>query len=86
MPSRDPDTGCGTAIISRTFLYQVMSDSHEAPADCPATLRPWRGAPGEDQAVHSKVHGKRGPLARFSQCGARGPGRSRESPVSKRMR
>ncbi|SCD60081.1 hypothetical protein GA0115242_109646 [Streptomyces sp. SolWspMP-5a-2] len=39
-----------------------MSDSHEAPADCPATLRPWRGAPGEDQAVGSEVHGKRGPL------------------------
>ena len=40
-----------------------MSDSHEAPAGCPATLRPWRGAPGEDQVVDSNVHGKRGPLA-----------------------
>ncbi|GHH01856.1 hypothetical protein GCM10018780_30430 [Streptomyces lanatus] len=39
-------------------LEQVMSDSHEAPADCPATLRPWRGAPGEDQAVGSEVCGK----------------------------
>ncbi|GGT04328.1 hypothetical protein GCM10010206_78570 [Streptomyces cinerochromogenes] len=57
-----------------------MSDSHEAPADCPATLRPWRGAPGEDQAVHSKVHGKRGSLTN--------PGILvvEESSVSKRMR
>ncbi|GHE90714.1 hypothetical protein GCM10017776_03450 [Streptomyces griseoluteus] len=39
-----------------------MSDSHAAPAGCPATLRPWRGAPGEDQAVAQKVYGKRGPL------------------------
>ncbi|GAB3178522.1 hypothetical protein GCM10027162_29680 [Streptomyces incanus] len=42
---------------------QVMSDSHQAPAGCPATLRPWRGAPGEDQAVSSRARGKRGPLA-----------------------
>ncbi|GGR65864.1 hypothetical protein Srubr_16950 [Streptomyces rubradiris] len=57
-----------------------MSDSHEAPADCPATLRPWRGAPGEDQAVDSKVHGKRGSLVP--------PGILvvEESSVSKRMR
>lgn len=57
-----------------------MSDSHEAPADCPATLRPWRGAPGEDQAVDSKVHGKRGSLAN--------PGILvvEESSVSMRMR
>lgn len=60
--SRDPDTGCGATIMSRKFLDQVMSDSHEAPADCPATLRPWRGAPGEDQAVGSEVCGKRGSL------------------------
>ena len=33
-----------------------------APARCPATLRPWRGAPGEDQAAGSEVCGKRGPL------------------------
>ncbi|GAA2456510.1 hypothetical protein GCM10010421_57240 [Streptomyces glaucus] len=49
------------------FAYvpaQVMSDSHQAPAGCPATLRPWRGAPGEDQAAVSKVCGKRGPLAK----------------------
>ncbi|MGX1031005.1 hypothetical protein RKD38_005686 [Streptomyces ambofaciens] len=52
-----------------------MSDSHEAPADCPATLRPWRGAPGEDQVVDSKVHGKRGPLAKPGVLG-----RLRESP------
>ncbi|CAK7285293.1 conserved hypothetical protein [Streptomyces misionensis JCM 4497] len=57
-----------------------MSDSHEAPADCPATLRPWRGAPGEDQVVGSEVYGKRGPLE------PRGPGRTREPSVSKRMR
>ncbi|PKW07313.1 hypothetical protein SAMN05428944_5621 [Streptomyces sp. 1222.5] len=57
-----------------------MSDSHEAPADCPATLRPWRGAPGEDQVVDSKVHGKRGPLAR------QGSWSSEEPSVSKRMR
>ncbi|GAA3789924.1 hypothetical protein GCM10022403_025250 [Streptomyces coacervatus] len=80
MSSRDPDTGCGTTIISRTFLHQVMSDSHEAPADCPATLRPWRGAPGEDQAVGTDVYGKRGPLAR------QGSWSPRESSVSKRMR
>lgn len=48
-----------------------MSDSHEAPADCPATLRPWRGAPGEDQAVGSEVYGKHV---------------TEEFPVSKRMR
>ncbi|GGU24619.1 hypothetical protein GCM10010244_58830 [Streptomyces coeruleorubidus] len=57
-----------------------MSDSHEAPADCPATLRPWRGAPGEDQAVVSKVYGKRGSLTH------QGSWSPRESPVSKRMR
>ncbi|GAA2402769.1 hypothetical protein GCM10010378_51940 [Streptomyces viridochromogenes] len=63
-----------------TFPYQVMSDSHEAPADCPATLRPWRGAPGEDQAAGSEVCGKRGSLTI--------PGILvvEESSVSKRMR
>ncbi|GHI08316.1 hypothetical protein Scel_66370 [Streptomyces cellostaticus] len=64
-----------------TYVFrQVMSDSHEAPADCPATLRPWRGAPGEDQAVGSEVYGKRGPLAH------QGSWSSREPSVSKRMR
>jgi hypothetical protein len=32
----------------------------QAPARCPATLRPWRGAPGDDRAVSSKAYGKRG--------------------------
>ncbi|GAA2514221.1 hypothetical protein GCM10010276_72800 [Streptomyces longisporus] len=65
------------------FTYvpvQVMSDSHEAPADCPATLRPWRGAPGEDQAVGSEVYGKRGPLEQPGVLVVEEPS------VSKRMR
>ncbi|GAA3995710.1 hypothetical protein GCM10022232_35240 [Streptomyces plumbiresistens] len=84
--SRDPDSGCGTAITSRTFFNQVMSDSHEAPADCPATLRPWRGAPGEDQVVGSKAYGKRGPLAALERAQYQGSWSSREPSVSKRMR
>ncbi|EFF90598.1 hypothetical protein SSTG_00916 [Streptomyces sp. e14] len=63
-----------------------MSDSHMAPAGCPATLRPWRGAPGEDQAVGSEVYGKRGPLAHFSSVGPGVLVVTREPSVSKRMR
>lgn len=57
-----------------------MSDSHQAPAGCPATLRPWRGAPGEDQVVGSEVHGKRGPLEKPGVLVVEEPS------VSKRMR
>jgi hypothetical protein len=62
--------------MSETYgrmLFKVMSDSavifslQKAPARCPATLRPWRGALGEDQAVRSKACGKRGPLD-ISEC------------------
>ncbi|GAA3811888.1 hypothetical protein GCM10023083_52820 [Streptomyces phyllanthi] len=63
-----------------------MSDSHKAPAGCPATLRPWRGAPGEDQVVGDNAYGKRGPLAHFRQVWGQGSWSSREPSVSKRMR
>ncbi|AJE86113.1 hypothetical protein SLNWT_5737 [Streptomyces albus] len=76
--ARDPDGLVFFLGDDHTFR-QVMSDSEQAPARCPATLRPWRGAPGEDQAADSKVCGKRGPLA------SRGPGRRGELLVSKRM-
>ncbi|CAD5940260.1 conserved protein of unknown function [Streptomyces sp. KY75] len=56
-----------------------------APARCPATLRPWRGAPGEDQAVGSEVCGKRGPLG-VQWTPAPGVLVPREPLVSKRMR
>ncbi len=60
----------GAPVPPATVHFKVTSDSAKAPARCPATLRPWRGAPGDDQAVSSKAHGKRGPLV----CTARGPG------------
>jgi hypothetical protein len=62
------------------MLNQVMSDSHVAPAGCPATLRPRRGAPGEDQAVGGEVYGKRGPLEEPGVLAVEEPS------VSKRMR
>ena len=43
----------------------------QAPARCPATLLPWRGAPGDDQAAGSEVCGKRGSLARDPGCRGR---------------